>query len=99
MYVGGRSEVLSPAGEVFGRRQTITWTSVADAATYELQVIDQNGTIRVNETGLTSPSFDAVFPLFSYGTIAPMRAWVRAVSTTGEVGVWSAARDFTVIYE
>jgi hypothetical protein len=98
-YAGGRSEVLSPAGNVFGRRQTITWASVEDAASWDLQVMDQDGVLRVNETGLTGTSFNAIFPLFSYGSVVPMRAWVRAVSTTGEVGVWSAARDFTVIYE
>lgn len=98
-YAGGRGLVLSPAGDVLRRRQTFTWTRVDGAATYDLVVVDSFGTTQLDESGLTETSFHAVLGLFDYGSSVPMRAWVRAVSTTGEVGVWSAAREFTVIYE
>jgi GEVED domain len=99
IYVGGRSQLLSPVGDVIQRRQTFTWTTVDGAATYDLLVLDNQGGTQLDESGIASTSFDAVLGLFDYGSQIPMRAWVRAVSGVGEVSIWSELQNFTVIYE
>ena len=69
-------------------------TAVTGAATYELWVnrIDVSAAGVINVTGLTSPQFTASTALAA-GTY---RVWIRAVSGTGIISIWSAAVDFFV---
>ena len=93
--VGGRAQLLSPTTTTSATNTLFTWTSVGMAATYELWVdrVDVSQNKVIHQTGLTSTSFTSSTNLVSGGTY---RAWVRAVSTTGEVGLWSAMVTFTV---
>ncbi|MBL8810725.1 MAG: hypothetical protein JNM43_11155, partial [Planctomycetaceae bacterium] len=47
----------------------------------------------VRNSGLTTNSFTLTTPLVVGGTY---RAWIRAISVTGEVSIWSNAVTFTV---
>jgi hypothetical protein len=47
----------------------------------------------VREPNLTGTSFTVTTPLVSGGRY---RIWIRAISTTGEVGRWSTTLDFSV---
>jgi hypothetical protein len=46
----------------------------------------------ISQTGLAGTSFTPATPL-PKGTY---RAWVRAVSTTGELSIWSTPTDFAI---
>jgi len=94
IYVGGRTELISPVGNTTDSTPTFTWSSVAGAASYSLWVnrIDvPSGVIR--ETNIEQTQFTPVVALPA-GTY---RVWVRAVSSTGDYAPWSALRDFQII--
>ena len=93
-YVGGRPTVLGPVGNTTDTTPTFTWTPVLGAASYQLTVnrinVPQVGII--NQTGLTTTSFTPTTPM----PVGTYRAWVRAVSGTGEISIWSVQVDFNV---
>lgn len=91
--VGGMTEIISPVGTT-NSQPLISWNPVTGAASYWLWV-DRVGvqTSYINQTGITSTSFQPVTPL----PAGLYRAWVRAVSTTSENSAWSAPVDFTVV--
>jgi hypothetical protein len=92
IYVGGRPTFTNtPSGTL----PTLTWTNVLGAVRYELQInrIDVPLANVVRNSGLTTNSFTASTPLVVGATY---RAWIRAISITGEVSVWSNAVTFTV---
>lgn len=94
-YVGGRPTLLTPtAASTTGNLPVFTWTGVTGAAAYELWVnrVDVSAAGVINVTGLTNPQFTATTALAA-GTY---RVWIRAVSGTGEISIWSAAVDFFV---
>jgi hypothetical protein len=94
VYIGGWAQFTS-AGGTLSTTPTFTWTAVGDAVRYELQVnridVPQFNVIRVSD--LTTNSYAVTTPFVPGGTY---RAWVRAISTTGEVGLWSITLNFTV---
>ena len=94
LYVGGRLTLLTPSGSTSDTTPTFTWTPVADAATYEVFVTRTNVLTAgiINSTGLVGTSFTPVMPL----PVGTYRAWVRAISTTAEVGPWSLQVNFNV---
>lgn len=93
-YVGGQATLTGPTSPVASTRPLITWQAVTGTERYILQV---NGNVEgaklIYRTDLTNNSFQAEQPLVS-GRV--YRAWVQAVSTTGELGPWSNAWVFTV---
>ncbi len=90
--VGGMTEIISPVGTT-NSLPLISWNAVTGAGSYWLWV-DRVGvqTSYINQTGITSTSFQPVTPL----PAGLYRAWVRAVSTTSENSAWSAPFEFTV---
>ncbi len=92
VVVGPASFVTGPVGAGHSSRPEISWSTDANAASYDLwvnQIGGQNSII--NESALTETSFVPTENL-SEGAY---RVWVRARNATG-VGAWSAAHVFTV---
>ena len=94
LFIGGRPNLLSPAGSTFDTTPTFSWIPVAGAASYQLFVNRTNVAVAgiINVTGLTTSSYTPVMPL----PVGIYRAWVRAVSTTGELSSRSIQVDFTI---
>ena len=96
IYIGGRPTFITPvAGSSTSvRTPTFSWKPVDGAASYRLQVnrTDVAQSNVINQVGLTGISFTPVANLAA-GTY---RAWVRAVSSTGELSPWSLEVNFTV---
>ncbi len=93
IYIGGRPNLLSPSTASGNATPTLQWQTVEGAVRYELWVTQMSNNTRVIfETNLTSTSYVPASNLAS----GQYRMWVRAVSDTGEVSVWSLALDFTV---
>ena len=96
IYVGGRPTIIAPAANssTSDTTPTFTWKSVDGAASYQLTVnrinVPQAGIISL--TGLTTTSFTPTTPL----PVGTYRAWVRAVSGTGELSSWSIEVNFTI---
>ncbi len=91
--VGGLVTILGPAGTTTNTRPTFSWRPVDGAARYELWVTNSaTNTQVINQTNLTSLNYTAPAPLPK----GNYRVWVRAVSTSGEVGVWSVEVQFTI---
>jgi Ca2+-binding RTX toxin-like protein len=93
-YVGGWAQFTTTAATL-GTLPTLSWTPVSGAVRYELQVnrIEATQTAIVRESSLTGTSFTFATPLVTGGTY---RAWVRAISSTGEAGPWSKPLQFVV---
>ncbi|MCA9049197.1 MAG: S8 family serine peptidase, partial [Planctomycetaceae bacterium] len=73
-------------GSIEDTTPTITWTAVAAAATYDLQLqVTSSGASVVNATGLTGTSYTVTQTLPEIAH----RVRVRAVNTAGELGDWS----------
>ncbi|MCA9060477.1 MAG: hypothetical protein KDA85_18330, partial [Planctomycetaceae bacterium] len=93
-YVGGRPDFITQPG-TYSTTPTIQWMAVGGAARYEIQIdrtdIRQNNLIHLSN--LTNPFFTPSTPFVSGGSY---RMWVRAISTTGEVGIWSSMLTFSV---
>ena len=94
LYVGGRLTLLTPSGLTSDTTPTFTWTPVTDAVTYEVFVTRADVLTAgiINSTGLVGTSFTPVTPL----PVGTYRAWVRAISTTAEIGPWSLQVNFMV---
>ncbi|MCA9063185.1 MAG: hypothetical protein KDA96_09000 [Planctomycetaceae bacterium] len=91
---GGVPVILSPAANSTAfPLPTITWTPVADAATYEVWIsqVGVNFTYLV-QNGIATNSFTPANPLDA-GTY---RVWVRAITSTGSALTWSSAVQFVV---
>ena len=93
-YIGGSAKFTTPSG-TWSTTPTFNWLAVGGAARYELQInrVDVVQYKVVNELNLTGTSFTVTTPLVAGGHY---RIWIRAVSTTGEVGPWSTTLDFSV---
>lgn len=91
--VGGRP-TLAPIATSSVTTPTFTWQSIGQANSYTLQVNQIGGDSRViYETNLTNTSYTSAVNL------APgqYRAWVRAISVTGETSPWSVEINFTIV--
>lgn len=84
--------LLSPASDArFNSGQTIVfdWSDVAGAASYTIQIDDQDT--------FSSPIVNQTVTASTYSTTLPTtRMWwrVRAVNATGSPGAWSSSRRF-----
>ncbi|MCA9049896.1 MAG: hypothetical protein KDA89_14270, partial [Planctomycetaceae bacterium] len=83
--------ILGPASANATAASAITWTSVAGAVRYELEVTNSTGSLVVHETSLTQTSFAPPQPLET-GQEYSVR--VRAGDATGESGPWSLIHRF-----
>ncbi len=92
--VGGRTELLTPTGSGNDTTPTFAWKPVTGAASYQLWVdrADTYVSAIMNVSGLTATTYTptTALPLGTY------RAWVRAVSTTGQVSDWSESLTFVI---
>ena len=95
--MGGRLTLLNPSGSTSATTPTFTWTPVAGAASYDVFVTRTDVLTAgiINQTGLVGTSFTPAAPL----PIGTYRAWVRAISTTAEVGPWSLQVNFSIAVE
>ncbi len=91
--VGGQATLLTPTRSTTNAKPVFSWKPVDGAARYELWVNNATTTASVvKQMNLTSLTYTpaTTLPKGNY------RAWVRAISTTGEVGVWSLEVKFTI---
>jgi RHS repeat-associated protein len=92
-HVGGQTTLLTPTGSSSDTTPTFSWNPVDGANRYELWVTNVALNARlIHETTLTTTSFTPTTALPT-GTY---RAWVRAISSTGETGIWSAQFNFVI---
>lgn len=91
---GGAPVILSPAaGTSVSPIPTVTWTSVADAASYEIWFawIGQDFTY-IQESAITTTNYAPASPL----PTGSYRVWVRAVRSDGSFLPWSSEATFSV---
>ena len=93
-YIGGLTSITSPVSPAPSTTPLIEWQAVTGVERYVLQVNgDVEGARFIYETNLTTNSFQVVTSFVSGRTY---RAWVQAISTTGEAGPWSSMYVFEV---
>ncbi len=90
--VGGQTEFL-PLPAKSKRLVTLTWHPVDGAARYELWVNQIGG---VNQIVRATDLVTAKFAMPDTLLAGTYRAWIRAISTTGEEGLWSESLTFNV---
>ncbi|MBL8816279.1 MAG: hypothetical protein JNL58_09630 [Planctomyces sp.] len=92
IQIGGRPTLQTPVGNT-NATPNFTWTPVGGAASFQLwvdRIGSQSGYLQIS--GLTQTSFTPATAL----PVGAYRAWVRAISSTGEISPWSLSQDFTV---
>ncbi len=93
LFVGGRPVLLTPVVAA-GSIVTFNWTPVEGAFEYRLQVdrldVPQSRVVRENSL------FGATWQTPSALSAGTYRAWVQAVSISGQESAWSKAIDFIV---
>ena len=99
-----RPTVIQPIGETSDRTPTITWSAVADAAQYEVSVVDLStglavdlvaGDNKLNAIVTETTSFTPQSDL----PLSEFRVFVRSITTDGAVSQWSVPRRFETIEE
>lgn len=93
IYIGGRTDLLTPLGSTSDSTPTFNWRPVDDAVRYDLWVNQVGGQTQIiRQPNLTGTSYTPT-SLLPSGTY---RAWIRAISTTGELSPWSLEVQFTI---
>lgn len=93
IWIGGRTELLAPLSTTGSRTPTFSWRPVDGAVRYDLFVNLNGGPAQIiRQENLTGTSYTptTALPLGTY------RAWIRAISNTGELSIWSIERTFTI---
>jgi hypothetical protein len=92
--VGGSVRFTTPSA-TYNTTPVFNWLAVGGAARYEIQInrVDIAQFNVVRQSNLTGTSFIVTTPLVAGGSY---RIWIRAISTTGEVGQWSNTLEFSV---
>jgi hypothetical protein len=93
IHIGGRTDLLNPVGTTSDTTPTFNWRAVDGVQRYDLwvdQIGGQSQIIRQTQLGGLGFTPSSALAAGSY------RAWVRAISITGEVSPWSLANEFTV---
>lgn len=93
LYIGGQPTILSPS-ETASNTPIFSWLMVEGASSYQLRVdkVDQEQTTVINVSGLVSDTYQISTPLAS----GAYRFWVRAVSPSGKISIWSRVTSFTI---
>lgn len=90
--LGGLDVAVSTPSEIVTTSMPLfSWTTAQAADRYQIFINTAEGQLLVNEQ-VTGTEFTAGTP-FSDGEY---RVWVRAISSSGRMGDWSAVRRFTV---
>jgi len=94
LFVGGRTTVIAPTGTITSKRPTFSWLGVDGAASYQLSVSRTSSPAGpvISVSGINALNYNPGADL----TIGSFRIWVRAVSTSGDIGPWSNPVDFTI---
>ena len=93
VYIGGRTSQLTPSGTTDNSTPTFSWNPVDGADHYDLWVSRLGGPYQIiRQSALATTTFTPTSSLPA-GTY---RAWVRAVSSTSELSLWSRYIEFTV---
>lgn len=93
IYIGGLTNLLTPTGSITDINPMFSWQPVDGAARYELWVTHAGLNARlIHETNLRTLTYTPTSAL-PKGTY---RAWVRAISSSGEVGPWSNQGNFEI---
>jgi hypothetical protein len=93
---GGAPVILTPANNssTINPLPRVTWTPVAEAVTYNIQVALIGGRFDfITASGLTTNRFTPANPL-NAGTY---RVWIQAVTSDGRKLPWSASSTFRVV--
>ena|GEM_PF-2406959 len=91
--VDGRTDILTPVGLTRDTTPKFTWKPVDGVGHYDLWVNLVGSSYQIiRQNALTTTSFTPTTTLAS-GTY---RAWIRAISTTGETSLWSVPVEFNV---
>jgi len=85
VFVGGRTDVLTPSGTGSNTTPTFSWRPVTGTVRYELWVVRNNSSLVINKTDITTTAYTPPTTLAT-GTY---RIWVRAVSAGNELSPWS----------
>ena len=96
IVVGQLPSLLTPGASTTDTTPTFSWNAVGAAATYNLYVTRVDLITRgiVDVSGITGTSYTTdALPVGSY------RAWVRAVSATGELSGWNVPYEFSITVE
>ena len=84
---------MTPTGTTTNARPLFSWKPVDGAVRYELWVTNTTTNTQViNQTSLSTLNYTPSASLAK----ASYRVWVRAVSTSGELGPWSDQTNFTI---
>ncbi|MFN8706984.1 MAG: hypothetical protein ACK50J_09910, partial [Planctomyces sp.] len=75
-------------------RPVFTWTAISNAATYEIWVnnVTTGQTNVIRQSGITTTSFTSPIDL----SIGNYNVWVRGITSSGGLGVWSAPAAWRV---
>ncbi|MFN8709306.1 MAG: ELWxxDGT repeat protein [Planctomyces sp.] len=93
IIIGGRTALLTPTGRTSDTTPTFTWQNVQGVLRYDLSVDRVGGQSQIiRQQSLTSATYTPATPL-AKGTY---RVWIRAISTTGRISVWSTPVDITI---
>ena len=91
--VGGQTSLTNPVGSISSTKPTFQWRSVDGAAKYDLFVNLIGGQSQIiRQQNLTTASFTPTMSL----PMGTYRAWIRAISSSGELGKWSDVVTFTI---
>ncbi|MBL8813974.1 MAG: carboxypeptidase regulatory-like domain-containing protein [Planctomycetaceae bacterium] len=93
-YVGGITTLTAPSGNTTDTTPTFSWQPVHGAVRYYLWVDKVGSTSQqIRESQLTVTEFTPTTPLSS----GSYRAWIRAISQTGESSPWSVVKEFSIV--
>ncbi len=93
IFVGGRTDLLTPTGSTTDTTPTFTWRPVDGAERYDLWVDQVGGTTQIiRQQNIVSTEYTAVVSL----PAGNYRVWVRAISVIGEIGPWSLTWNFSI---
>lgn len=93
IFVGGRTDLLTPTGSTADTTPTFTWRPVDGAERYDLWVDQVGGTTQIiRQQNIVSAEYTAEVSL----PAGNYRVWVRAISIVGEIGPWSLTWNFSI---
>ena len=91
-YIGGRPTVLAPMGTETDASPAFTWTSVEGAGSYEVFLNRTDVAAHILRTSdIRTATFEP--PILDAGDYV---LWVRAKDASGDYGLWSTRRAFSV---
>lgn len=93
LYIGGRSQILTPIGSQSANRPVFSWQAVEGVFTYSLYIVRTSGAGGVTQVNNLITNTWTPAAAMAAGTY---RVWVQAVSTKGQLSPWSLPADFSI---